>query len=101
VVFAGAISCVCDESGEMCNLLVDLSRVSHRIVRLGCAGGDFESGAWDHHVGGICATGPFLAVRAVTECGDCRLTLILICEVCWWFFSFRETSEGKKVANYI
>ena len=78
-------------SAALSDSLIDLSRVSHRIVRLGCAGSDFESGARDNHVGGIGSAGPFLTVCTVAECGDCRLAFILICEVCWWFFFLSET----------
>ena len=50
-------------------MLIDFARIPRRLVALGgiMALGDTELRARDHDVGGVGATGPFLAVGAVAE----------------------------------
>lgn len=50
-------------------MVIDFARIPRRLVALGgiLTLGDAEVGAGDHDVGGVGATGPFLAVGAVAE----------------------------------
>ena len=48
-------------------VIVHLARIALDVVVFGRAFEDFEIVAGDHYVGGVGATGPFLAVGAVAE----------------------------------
>ncbi len=48
-------------------MVIHLARITLDVVMLGRSFDDFEIFARDHDIGGVCATGPFLAVGAVAE----------------------------------
>ena len=48
-------------------MVIHLAGVAFDVIMLGRSLGDFEVCAWDHNVGGIGATRPFLTVGAVAQ----------------------------------
>ena len=63
-------------AGSAKEVLVDLSRIPLGVVFLWLGRRrDLERGTRDDNVGGVSAAGPFLAIDAVAERGDCRLAL--------------------------
>lgn len=59
-------------------MIIHFPAIAFDVEVFGSAFGDFKIFAWDDDVGGVAAAGPFLAVEAMAEGGDCRFAGVFV-----------------------